>query len=1198
MKKKSLLTSTPIRAVHRSVINTISKWGKSMLISNQLIMKARSLLALVVLVSFHGTALADESEIAFDIDAQELGAALNEFALQSNKEILFVEAETVGKSATEVIGTYEPIAALELLLAESGLEYWVNALDTVLVGVAGKQRGASDSGNLSPTPVSMAQSQTSQAQMSSQSSEGGTSIVTGKVTDARTGANLRGAKVTVEETGQWTSTGDLGQFRFASVPNGSVTLTVSFLGYSGQSAVIGVRGGSVSKNFALRGGSELEEIVVFGTRSARALALNQERTAQNSVVVLSDDFIGQFEGNTVSEALRRAPGVTFIQDPQTGDGTNVVIRGFEPDFNTVTLNGLRLPEGSGEGRSPDLSNILTDSISSIRINRTLLPNQDGTGTGGLVEIETKGPLDRPQKFFQLSLEGATRDGDFEDEFLASGTVSGKFGDDDQFGLSASFQYRDQDKKSLSYSTFYIPGQYLPLDDTGNPILFPFQLPIFDQFPFEPGVDQLLTFRISAGDTLVEAETSAGTLSAQWAPSVNHEFRLDYTFSDRDSSSSSANTSLVALPAFVLVPIPEAGNQERSALVWRNAVIDGESDGPFLSLTRDFRGEETNTQSHLVSFEATSQFDRWGLDFRAGYSTGDRELETYSIQTGSLTAQFPDYRDLLTEGGLSRTIGNFYQTPFGPPLNSGLPDVFLNEQAFGIFNDAAGTGINSTSFGARPGENTRVTTALDVSYEFGYDWLTRASSGFFFESSEFTSDLFSPRSINLAGFTLGEIGINTFGDAIGEEVGLSYGINTLAPEVVQSIRSRLPQIANQLGIPFESFGPIEDAETQTVEDNLAGYFQLEGEIDRLGYVVGLRVENVEVEAENILIPTITDADGASIQEAIDRLSRRESLEGSQTNLLPRLALNYRFTEKLQMRLGYGKVVARPRVSELSDTIGYTLNLAEIYGPNGDQPWLRANLPNPDLEPAETNYFDLSLEYFFDEIGVLRISSFYKETDNLLETISLREETGIGSVPLPNDPVFEDLPDNIFVEVTQARNAESDASVWGVELVGERRFPSLPGFWSGLGVYGNYSYTDSDRVFTVNNFVNGERVEVGVRRGFTGDPEHSGTVALTYEKSGINGSLSYTYQGRAYSGFSGYGLERFIEEDESLDLRVQYTLPTDNGNYRLFLEGTDLLKNSDDTDVRLGEGGIGRTPEIITGASYLGGRSLSIGVVATF
>lgn len=169
-----------------------------MLISSQFIMKERSLLTMVVLISFHGTALADESEIVFDIDAQDLGAALNEFALQSNKEILFVEAETTDKSATKVSGTYAPTAALDLLLADTGLDYRVNELDTVLVGVAAEQRGVSDSKNLSPAPILMAQNQTftSQTASSQQSpwseDESDAPLVMDEV--IVTGTNIRGVQ--------------------------------------------------------------------------------------------------------------------------------------------------------------------------------------------------------------------------------------------------------------------------------------------------------------------------------------------------------------------------------------------------------------------------------------------------------------------------------------------------------------------------------------------------------------------------------------------------------------------------------------------------------------------------------------------------------------------------------------------------------------------------------------------------------------------------------------------------------------------------------------------------------------------------------------------------------------------------------------------------------------------------------------------
>ena len=72
--------------------------------------------------------------VDFHIEAQNLGSALNQFALQSGKEILFVEDEISGKSTSEVSGRYHPLAALDRLLANTGLEYRITDLDTILVG--------------------------------------------------------------------------------------------------------------------------------------------------------------------------------------------------------------------------------------------------------------------------------------------------------------------------------------------------------------------------------------------------------------------------------------------------------------------------------------------------------------------------------------------------------------------------------------------------------------------------------------------------------------------------------------------------------------------------------------------------------------------------------------------------------------------------------------------------------------------------------------------------------------------------------------------------------------------------------------------------------------------------------------------------------------------------------------------------------
>ena len=72
--------------------------------------------------------------VHFRIEAQDLGSALNQFALQSGKELLFVEDEISGKSTSEVSGRYHPLAALDRLLANTGLEYRITDLDTILVG--------------------------------------------------------------------------------------------------------------------------------------------------------------------------------------------------------------------------------------------------------------------------------------------------------------------------------------------------------------------------------------------------------------------------------------------------------------------------------------------------------------------------------------------------------------------------------------------------------------------------------------------------------------------------------------------------------------------------------------------------------------------------------------------------------------------------------------------------------------------------------------------------------------------------------------------------------------------------------------------------------------------------------------------------------------------------------------------------------
>jgi iron complex outermembrane recepter protein len=64
-----------------------------------------------------------EIRIAFDITAQPLGSALNQFALQSGVEILFLPRLTQGLRSRELRATASVDQALETLLTDSGLGY-------------------------------------------------------------------------------------------------------------------------------------------------------------------------------------------------------------------------------------------------------------------------------------------------------------------------------------------------------------------------------------------------------------------------------------------------------------------------------------------------------------------------------------------------------------------------------------------------------------------------------------------------------------------------------------------------------------------------------------------------------------------------------------------------------------------------------------------------------------------------------------------------------------------------------------------------------------------------------------------------------------------------------------------------------------------------------------------------------------------
>lgn len=94
----------------------------------------------MALIAYGPAAAQAAKKIEFDIEAQELGDALNEFGVQSGKEVYYLEADIAGKQTKGVEGVYSADEAINLLLNSTGIPHTDNGSGTILIGEAYIQR--------------------------------------------------------------------------------------------------------------------------------------------------------------------------------------------------------------------------------------------------------------------------------------------------------------------------------------------------------------------------------------------------------------------------------------------------------------------------------------------------------------------------------------------------------------------------------------------------------------------------------------------------------------------------------------------------------------------------------------------------------------------------------------------------------------------------------------------------------------------------------------------------------------------------------------------------------------------------------------------------------------------------------------------------------------------------------------------------
>ncbi len=383
-------------------------------------------------------------------------------------------------------------------------------------------------------------------------------VVTGIVIDDATNIAVTGASVRIAALNREVFTDRAGRFVITGVSAGPQVVTTRYIGFAPLTQTVTVADrATVGTTFRIRPSENvLGAVSVVATRTGQAAALNQQKNAANVTNVVAADQIGRFPDANLGDALKRVPGVTIGLDQ--GEARFGSIRGTEPRFNSVMVNGERVPSAEAEVREVQLDLIPADMVQAIEVNKTLTPDMDADAIGGAVNVVTRAA---PAGFRLSATAGSGYNFIREQPVAIGGLVLGNRFFDNKFGVIASASYYDQqfgsDNKEGTWDR----------TENGTPYVNEFDIRRYDVQRVRRSVSAGLDYRFNERNSIMLR--SLYNHRDDW----ENRFRARYVLNEPDASG---------------VQVAEIRRQTKGG-------------GPDPRL-KDTRLEDQRTQSHMLSGE--------------------------------------------------------------------------------------------------------------------------------------------------------------------------------------------------------------------------------------------------------------------------------------------------------------------------------------------------------------------------------------------------------------------------------------------------------------------------------------------------------------------------------------------------------------------------------------------------------------------
>lgn len=934
--------------------------------------------------------------------------------------------------------------------------------------------------------------------------------ITGVVSNQATGDLLAGAILQIDGTTAGGVSERGGAFSFVA-PAGTHTMTVSYSGLDTAKVTVTVAAGqSVNREVQLTSKVyKLGAFAVSGVREGSALAIQAQRQSENPKWVAATDTFGNPAANP-GELIQRLPGIST--DIVGSEVRSLYIRGMGPGFSSLMVDGERVATSTGTSGSRDyqIEQMGTGNLESVELIKAPQPQQDANAVAGFVNLVSRRAFDLPGR--RITVMGGTMwrkrgfsGSPFEDKAdnldLFNFSYSDVF---DTFGAKKNLGIAFNAGRRASYTTqdeigpggvLYNFSQTYLNPTAANPLTRLFGTGDFGYKAVARNAGLNLDYKLSS-DAFVFAKFSYNT---------NDQYQIYYRPGFGNPAATTANFTPDSTyeHSFLLPHAASVGILESTPAFTKNSRIFGLSGGT------DFK---IFSRSTLVSL-------------RGNYSHADISYP------GWIRAQA---RTIGTTG-VGFEIDRRGQDPWYP--------IFRQTAGPSIY-DAASYNMSTMQKQSYKSPNDLSGGRIDITRNFLTTYPTILKVGV-----KLADDVRKPTTT---------VGIQTWAGADGIANSADDSLTPYADLRTMQGDGRygpFPFPTNPQGAPaaywkqtaadaYNSYATSNASNATFRETISAGYVQASLKLGKLRVLGGVRMEETATEGTAWARNTTATWGGnsvggvsfdpavvaANLARAQRSFVRRNTLEGKYRNVFPGLHFVYEPVSALLMRASYNRAISRPAVASIIPTITENSENNTV------------TMGNPDLKPYLTDNFEVSVEKYFEPVGLFSVGGFLKQISNYSRTFASTVPTG----GIDGNGLYAGYT------LTTTRNIGS-ARVRGIEASYQQQFSFLPGALKGLGTFANYTYLEAE----------GDFGTVATTTKLANLAPRSGNAGINFRYRGLDLRFLANWTAQKYKSTVGV-IDVYNEERLMFDVKVQYSI---NRRYDVFLDATNLTDESPRTDVSL-------------------------------